>query len=67
MDQRHRSSEPKNNEADDYDKENLGFQILSPQPQRSAFLPRVQRHKDMNKKTLVLDLDETLVHSSFEK
>ena len=31
-----------------------------------TFLNRNQRHKDLGKKTLVLDLDETLVHSSFE-
>lgn len=68
MEHRHRSSEPKGtNDESDYDKENVGFQILSPQPQRTSYLPRIQRFKDKDKKTLVLDLDETLVHSSFDK
>lgn len=45
---------------------NINFQVLSPQPQKSSFLPRIQRYRDQDKKTLILDLDETLVHSSFE-
>jgi len=69
MDQRHRSSEPKDNRksSDNYEKENINFHILSPQPQRKGLLPRVQRMRDREKKTLILDLDETLVHSSFDK
>ena len=69
MDKRHRSSEPKEPEKpqDDYDKENLDFHAFSPQPIRDSFLPRIQRMRDRDKKTLILDLDETLVHSSFEK
>ena len=51
----------------EYDKENIDFQILSPQPHKTSFLPRIQRNRDMNKKTLVLDLDETLVHSTFDQ
>lgn len=57
---------PRDN-RDDYDKENIDFQILSPQPQRDFFLPKMQRYRDKGKKTLVLDLDETLVHSTFDK
>jgi RNA polymerase II subunit A small phosphatase-like protein len=37
----------------------------SPQPKQSMLLPPKQRGKDRGKKTLVLDLDETLVHSAF--
>lgn len=37
----------------------------SPQPRQRFLLPEKQRKKDLNKKTLVLDLDETLVHSTF--
>jgi Dullard-like phosphatase family protein len=67
MDHRHRSSDPKDNvnaASDQYDKENIGFHVLSPQPHREHYMPRIQRPKDMNKKTLILDLDETLVHSA---
>lgn len=69
MDQRHRSSEPKDKgkAENGYDKESIDFHILSPQPQRKGLLPRVHRMRDRGKKTLILDLDETLVHSSFEK
>ncbi|CAI2379727.1 unnamed protein product [Moneuplotes crassus] len=68
-DQRNNSSEPKaiGHATSGCEKENLPFQALSPQPQREGLLPRVQRLRDRNKKTLVLDLDETLVHSSFDK
>jgi RNA polymerase II subunit A small phosphatase-like protein len=44
----------------------VGHHVLSPQPNRTSYLPRIQRFKDKDKKTLILDLDETLVHSSFE-
>lgn len=69
MDNRHRSSEPKTNEnpTEEYDKENVGFHVLSPQPQKTSLLPRIQRIRDRGKKTLILDLDETLVHSTFDK
>ena len=66
FDHNHHSLEPKDNK-DDYNKENIDFQILSPQPQRTYYLPRLQRYRDKGKKTLVLDLDETLVHSTFDK
>ena len=66
FDHNHHSSVPRDN-RDDYDKENIDFQILSPQPQRDFYLPKMQRYRDKGKKTLVLDLDETLVHSTFDK
>ncbi|CAM1297434.1 CTDSPL (predicted) [Pycnogonum litorale] len=37
----------------------------SPKPQGKYLLPSV-RHQDMHKKCMVIDLDETLVHSSFK-
>jgi carboxy-terminal domain RNA polymerase II polypeptide A small phosphatase len=64
MEQRHRSE---TREDEEYDKENIGHHLLSPQPCRASYLPRIQRFKDRTKKTLILDLDETLVHSQFEK
>jgi RNA polymerase II subunit A small phosphatase-like protein len=69
MDDRHRSSEPKSNEnpSEGYGNENVGFHVLSPQPQKTSLLPRIQRLRDKGKKTLILDLDETLVHSTFDK
>ena len=67
LDHRHHSSEPKEQTSDDYDKENIDFQILSPQPHKTCYLPRIQRDRDSNKKTLILDLDETLVHSTFDR
>lgn len=39
---------------------------FSPDLRKESYLDKFQRKKDMNKKTLVLDLDETLVHSTFE-
>lgn len=39
---------------------------LSPDPSQSSFLLPAIRHQDMHKKCMVIDLDETLVHSSFK-
>lgn len=39
---------------------------LSPDPTQSSFLLPAIRHQDMHKKCMVIDLDETLVHSSFK-
>lgn len=38
---------------------------MAKQPKNNIVLPK-QLKKDVGKKTLVLDLDETLVHSSFQ-
>ena len=51
------------------DKEKLNRLLLSPRSEKLAnsnelFLPP-QKGKNVGRKTLVLDLDETLVHSSF--
>ena len=40
---------------------------LSEDPLHAQLLPSTQRAKDFDKKTLVLDLDETLVHTEFNK
>ena len=40
---------------------NISMRELQPRP----LLPP-QRERDRGKKTLILDLDETLIHSSFE-
>lgn len=40
---------------------------LSPDPiQSSSYLLPAIRHQDMHRKCMVIDLDETLVHSSFK-
>lgn len=39
---------------------------LSPDPTQSSYLLPAIRHQDMHKKCMVIDLDETLVHSSFK-
>lgn len=39
---------------------------LSPDPSQSSYLLPAIRHQDMHKKCMVIDLDETLVHSSFK-
>lgn len=39
---------------------------LSPDPSQSTYLLPALRHQDMHKKCMVIDLDETLVHSSFK-
>lgn len=49
LENRHHSSEPKENNTNEYDKENIDFQILSPQPQKCSFLPRIQRSRDTDK------------------
>jgi RNA polymerase II subunit A small phosphatase-like protein len=40
--------------------------LLSPDPTQSSYLLPAIRHQDMHKKCMVIDLDETLVHSSFK-
>lgn len=39
---------------------------LSPDLSQSSYLLPAIRHQDMHKKCMVIDLDETLVHSSFK-
>lgn len=39
---------------------------VSPDPLQSSYLLPAIRHQDMHKKCMVIDLDETLVHSSFK-
>lgn len=41
--------------------------VVNPDPQQTSnyLLPSI-RHQDMHKKCMVIDLDETLVHSSFK-
>ncbi|VVC34774.1 HAD-like domain,FCP1 homology domain,Dullard phosphatase domain, eukaryotic [Cinara cedri] len=39
---------------------------LNPDPIQSAYLLPAIRHQDMHRKCMVIDLDETLVHSSFK-
>lgn len=39
---------------------------VSPDPSQSTYLLPAIRHQDMHKKCMVIDLDETLVHSSFK-
>lgn len=57
------SPEPRQRALDSSPKPQTAF---SPQPKKESYLPSHQRGKDRGKKTLVLDLDETLVHSSME-
>lgn len=38
---------------------------FSTEPKSTDYLPKIPRRRDVGKKTLVLDLDETLVHSTF--
>lgn len=39
--------------------------LTNPEPIQSYLLPAI-RHHDIDKKCMVIDLDETLVHSSFK-
>ncbi|XP_050530453.1 phosphatase Herzog [Daktulosphaira vitifoliae] len=39
---------------------------LSPDPSQTSYLLPAVKHQDMHKKCMVIDLDETLVHSSFK-
>lgn len=48
-----------------YSKSTISYSVPKTEPVEGYYLPR-QREKDRGKKTLVLDLDETLVHSSFK-
>ena len=44
----------------------FGLNLFVPHQTSEKYLLPTVRHQDMNKKCVVIDLDETLVHSSFK-